>query len=99
MEPSFEKLLVLLAEAEGGVRFVVVGGVAVTVQGHVRLTEDIDLLVDDLPENLGRLLLALADYGEGFARELGVEDFTDEEGAIRIVEEVEQMQIDIFQHE
>jgi predicted nucleotidyltransferase len=43
MEPSFEKLLVLLAER--GVRFVVVGGIAVTLQGYVRLTEDVDLLI------------------------------------------------------
>ena len=32
MEPSFEKLLVKLAEAK--VRFVVVGGIAVTLQGY-----------------------------------------------------------------
>ena len=94
MEPSFEKLLVLLAEAE--VRFVVVGGVAVTLHGYVRLTEDVGLLLDDDPANVERLLGALADYGEGFARELAVADFTAEEGAIRIVEESEQSQIDLF---
>ncbi len=43
-----------------------------------------------------RLLEALADYGEGFARELTSDDFTDDEGAIRIVEESEFCQIDIF---
>ena len=43
MEPSFEKLLALLAE--GGVAFVVVGGVAVTLHGYVRLTEDLDVLI------------------------------------------------------
>jgi hypothetical protein len=43
MEPSFEKLLGLLAESR--VQFVVVGGVAVTLHGYVRLTDDIDLLV------------------------------------------------------
>jgi hypothetical protein len=32
MEPSFEKLLAKLAEAD--VRFVVVGGIAVTLQGY-----------------------------------------------------------------
>jgi hypothetical protein len=94
MEPSFEKLLVILAEAE--VRFVVVGGVAVTLQGYVRLTEDIALLIDDQPGNLQLLLEVLANYGEGFARELAVEDFDDSEGAIRIVEEAEQCQIDLF---
>lgn len=38
MEPSFEKLLVRLADA--GVQFVVVGGVAVTLNSYVRLTEE-----------------------------------------------------------
>lgn len=94
MEPSFEKLLVLLAEA--GVDFIVVGGIAVSIQGYVRLTEDVDLLIDDSPANVNRLLERLATYGEGFARELSLADFSDEEGAIRIVEETEQCQIDIF---
>ena len=43
MEPSFEKLLGLLAESR--VQFVVVGGVAVALHGYVRLNDDIDLLV------------------------------------------------------
>lgn len=55
-----------------------------------------DLLVDDSASNVKRLLERLANYGEGFARELSSEDFNDEEGAIRIVEETEQCQIDIF---
>ena len=94
MEASFEKLLVLLAK--GGVRFILVGGVAVAIQGYVRLTEDVGLLIDDGAENLNLMLKILTGYGEGFARELSAVDFTDEEGAIRIVEETEQMQIDIF---
>ena len=94
MEASFEKLLVLLAKS--GVRFVLVGGVAVAFQGYVRLTEHVDILIDDAPENVDRILKVLAGYGEGFAGELSAADFTKQEGAIRIVEEGEQMQIDIF---
>lgn len=94
MEPSFEKLLVLLADAE--VAFIVVGGVAVSFQGYVRLTEDVDLLIHETPENIRKLLERLANYGEGYAKELSANDFTDEEGAIRIVEVTEQCQIDIF---
>ncbi len=94
MEPTFEKLLVLLAD--GGVQFVLVGGIAVTLHGYVRLTEDVDILVEPSPANIGRLLATLAEYGEGYARELSPDDFTDEEGAIRIVEETEMSQIDIF---
>jgi predicted nucleotidyltransferase len=94
MEPSFEKLLVLLAER--GVQFVVVGGIAVTLQGYVRLTEDVDLLVESSAENIDLLLMALSGYGEGFASQLTRSDFDDSEGAIRIVEETEQCQIDLF---
>jgi len=94
MEPTFEKLLVRLAEAN--VQFVVVGGIAVTLHGYIRLTEDIDILIERSPENIQRFLDSLANYGEGFARELSIDDFTDEVGAIRIVEETEESQIDIF---
>ena len=55
-----------------------------------------DVLVEAARENITRLLDALSDYGEGFARELTSDDFTDDEGAIRIVEESEFCQIDIF---
>ncbi len=94
MEPTFEKLLVLLADA--GVQFVIVGGVAVTLHGYARLTEDVDILIARTPENIARLLACLSGYGEGFARELSTEDFADEEGAIRIVEETEHSQLDVF---
>lgn len=94
MEPSFEKLLVRLVDAD--VKFVLVGGVAVTLHGHVRLTEDVDILLQSDRANVKKLLAALADYGEGFARELKEEEFTDDEGAIRIVEESEKSQLDIF---
>ena len=76
METTFEKLLGLLADGE--VRFILVGGVAVTLHGYVRLTEDVDILIERTPENVVRLLNTLAEYGEGFAKELSPEDFSDE---------------------
>jgi len=94
MEATFEKLLGLLADGE--VRFLLVGGVAVSLHGYVRLTEVVDILIDGAPQNVDRLLETLANYGEGFAKELSPADFSDEEGAIRIVEESEMSQIDIF---
>jgi hypothetical protein len=94
MEPSFEKLLALLAES--GVRFIVVGGIAVTLHGYVRLTEDVDILLDAAPDNILRLIGTLSGYGQGYAAELAVEDFDETEGAIRIVEETEGCQIDLF---
>jgi hypothetical protein len=43
-----------------GVRFVVIGGVAVGAHGYVRATEDLDVVPDPDPENLSRLTDALA---------------------------------------
>ena len=94
MEPSFEKLLARLADAN--VRFVLVGGLAVALNGYVRLTEDVDILLEPSEPNVRNLLECLADFGEGFARELSLADFADEEGAIRIVEEAEHCQLDVF---
>jgi hypothetical protein len=94
MEPSFAKLLAELADHH--VRFVVVGGVAVTLHGYVRLTEAVDILVDPGAENIARFLGCMAGFGEGFARELSIDDFDDAEGAIRIVETTEQIQLDVF---
>lgn len=94
MEPTFEKLLARLANAE--VKFVLVGGIAVTLHGYVRLTEDVDILLENSSDNIRTFLVTMADYGEGYAKNLSVDDFTDEEGAIRIVEVVENSQIDVF---
>lgn len=94
LESSFEKLLVLLVQNE--VAFTTVGGIAVCLNGYIRLTEDVDILVGNDQENIQRLIRTLSTYGEGFASELTVEDFSDEEGAIRVIEVVESCQIDIF---
>lgn len=43
------------------VEYVVVGGLAVQVHGHVRMTNDVDLIPAPTPENLDRLAAALHD--------------------------------------
>lgn len=86
MTETFESLLVKLALAR--VEYLVVGGVAVCLNGFVRTTQDLDLLVESSPENIERLLSCLVDFGEGFARELSLADFSpEEEGAVRVVED------------
>ena len=80
----FEELLVSLVD--GGVRFVTVGGLACAFNGHVRATQDVDVLVSAEHDNLERLLSVLADFGEGHARELTPADFPLEPGAVRIHE-------------
>lgn len=42
-----------------GVRFVVIGGVAVAAHGYIRATAGLDLVPDPDPENLDRLIKAL----------------------------------------
>lgn len=92
MDPGpFESALVALSRGE--VRYLVVGGVACGMNGFLRTTEDVDILVDAEPQNLRRLLDVLATIGEGHARELRVEDFTDEEGCVRLIED---FPIDLF---
>ena len=87
----FEKLLVALAT--DGIDFAVVGGLAVIFNGYPRLTLDADILVHAAPENLRKLLDCLANWGEGWARELKPEDFIYDQGAIRVMEEFD---LDIF---
>jgi predicted nucleotidyltransferase len=52
----------LRALAEGGVDFILVGGVAATVHGATRLTLDVDVVYGRSPDNLERLVLALAPH-------------------------------------
>ncbi|MGH9319534.1 MAG: nucleotidyltransferase [Vicinamibacteria bacterium] len=54
---DFEALLRTLTEA--GVEFLVVGGVAATVHGSARLTQDLDVVYRRTPENIDRLTVAL----------------------------------------
>lgn len=87
----FERLLADLVRAD--VAFATVGGVACAFVGHVRTTDDVHIVVDPDPVNIGKLLAVLAGFGEGHACELDPTDFTDEPGAIRIVED---FPLDVF---
>lgn len=50
---------ILRALAEHGVDYVLIGGLAVQTHGHVRTTNDADLIPAPSPENLERLAAAL----------------------------------------
>jgi hypothetical protein len=91
MDTPYEKLLESLARAQ--VKYVVVGGVAVALNGFVRTTDDVDILIERSPENIRRLLEALSQFGEGHARDLTLADFDEAEGAIRIIED---FPLDVF---
>lgn len=60
---EFDLRALLEALQEHGVRFVVIGGVAVVAHGNLRTTADLDLVPDPNPENLDRLIAALDSLG------------------------------------
>lgn len=53
----FEHIIAALIAS--GVRFVVIGGVAATIHGSARLTNDIDICYDASPDNIDRLVASL----------------------------------------
>jgi Nucleotidyltransferase of unknown function (DUF6036) len=65
MDTPYEKLLAKLAGAE--VKFIIVGGVAVALNGFVRTTEDVDILIEASADNVVRLLDEMEGFGEGHA--------------------------------
>ena len=88
----FERLLAALARSE--VDFCVVGGLAVVLNGYVRVTDDVDILVNPERSNLERMLGVLKLWGEGWARDLNPDDFPVQEGSVRIGEQ--EFDLDIF---
>jgi len=54
---DFERLLGVMTK--GGVRFIIIGGVAATAHGSARLTADLDVVYSRDPENLAALVHAL----------------------------------------
>lgn len=55
---------------EAGVEYAVIGGYGLAAQGIVRLTEDIDVIVNPSAANSRRWIIALARLPDGAAREL-----------------------------
>ncbi len=61
MKGEIENVLAALNAAR--VRYLVVGGVAVVLHGHLRTTMDLDLVIELEPENVRQALEALAGLG------------------------------------
>ena len=81
---DFESVLELLMRK--GVKFLVVGGVACALNGFIRATEDLDILVEPSEANLNNLIHTLTGWGKGYASELSIEDFPVSPGAVRVIE-------------
>lgn len=70
-----------------GARYVLIGGFAVIAHGAGRFTKDIDLLIDDAPDNVARVregLSVLADNAAAEVGDLDVSTYT----VVRVVDEV-----------
>jgi predicted nucleotidyltransferase len=82
----FEKLL------SEGVEYLILGGAAVSLHGFPRMTNDIDILLKNSPENIEYFITAIAGWGEGFGADLTFDDFQGP-GCVRIEED---FPLDVF---
>jgi predicted nucleotidyltransferase len=70
-----------------GARYVVIGGFAVIAHGAVRTTKDIDLLIEDSPENVERVKDALCVLEDQAARDVGADDIRNY-SVVRVADEI-----------
>ena len=72
---------------DAGARYVLIGGFALVAHGAGRFTKDIDLLIDDAPENVARVKQALSILADNAAAEVAdtdVRDFV----VVRVADEI-----------
>ncbi|MFO0553358.1 MAG: hypothetical protein U0271_33550 [Polyangiaceae bacterium] len=63
---DFSDFLVALVDHE--VEFALIGGWALAVYGHVRGTDDLDVIVNPTPQNAARVIAALRSFGAPLAQ-------------------------------
>lgn len=75
----------LLALADAGAEFVILGGHAVAFHGHPRATKDLDVLVRANRQNAERVYRALASFGAPLSQfEVGEADFVTYDGVLQM---------------
>ena len=85
-EPD-DVLRICRALNESGARYLLIGGFAVIAHGAGRFTKDIDLLVDDAPENVARVKRALSVLADNAAAEVADDDLQ-RHVVVRVADEV-----------
>jgi uncharacterized protein (DUF1330 family) len=88
MEPPDQLLRVCSLLNKHGARYLIVGGHACILHGHVRTTEDVDILVEDSMENFQRVIDGLSALEDHAAAELTPQDIA-ENVVVKIADEVE----------
>ena len=74
---AFNVRQIFAALNDAGVEYVVVGGFAVIMHGHLRATRDLDLVIGLAPDNCARALDALAGAGLRPRLPVAMSDFAD----------------------
>jgi predicted nucleotidyltransferase len=72
---------------DAGARYLLIGGFALIAHGATRFTKDVDLLIDDAPDNVARVKSALgvlADNAAADVRDTDVRDYV----VVRVVDEI-----------
>ncbi len=69
------------------VRYILIGGFAVILHGFVRATKDVDLLIDESPENIGRLKRAMAALPDN-AIAMVADDDVERYEVVRVADEI-----------
>ena len=88
MEVRDQLLRVCSLLNEHGARYLIVGGHACILHGHVRTTEDVDILVEDSLDNFQRVIAGLSALEDHAAAELTPQDIA-ENVVVKIADEVE----------
>jgi predicted nucleotidyltransferase len=92
LAPDFKELLRLFNQNK--VKYLLIGGYAVSLHGFVRATNDIDLAVSDDPENAQAVVNALHEFG--FRSGVSTELFTTKRSVVRMG--VEPVKIEILNY-
>ncbi len=86
--PEPEDLVRICRALNGaGARYLLIGGFAVVAHGAARFTKDIDLLVDEAPENIARVKQALSILADNAVADVADTDVRDHT-VVRVVDEV-----------
>jgi Domain of unknown function (DUF1814). len=81
LAPDFKELLKLFNK--NNVKYLLIGGYAVSIHGYVRATNDIDLAVASHAENARNIVAALTEFGFGSSG-ISVELFTRDRNVVRM---------------
>jgi predicted nucleotidyltransferase len=93
LAPDFKELLKLFNQKN--VKYMLIGGYAVSIHGFVRATNDIDLVVSNDAENARNIVAALAEFGFS-SGSLSEEHFTEGKQVVRMG--VEPIKIEILNY-